>query len=100
MGHTDEQLEEIKADFARRKRNQFIATVPVVLLIVGYVLFEEQLRSPALGVPPFVLVGVLLVLAIAMGVFSFRNWRCPACSGYLGKSASMKHCAKCGVVLK
>jgi surface polysaccharide O-acyltransferase-like enzyme len=100
MEHTDEQLDGIKADFARRKRNQFIVAVPLVLLIAGFVLFEEQLKSPDLGVPSGVFVGVLLVVVISIGGFSFRNWRCPACDGYLGKSTSMNNCSKCGVALK
>jgi hypothetical protein len=100
MERTDEQLADIKADFARRKRNQLIATVPLVLLIVGVVLFEDQLKSADLGVSAFPLIGVVPVLAIAIAFFSFRNWRCPACNGYLGRSASMNHCPKCGVALK
>ena len=32
--------------------------------------------------------------------FSFRNWRCPACNGYLGRSMSMNFCPKCGVELR
>ena len=100
MEQTDEQPEDIKADFARRKRNQLIATVPLMLLIFGFVFFEEELKSSVLDVPPFVLVGVAVALVVALLAFSLRNWRCPACNGYLGRSTGMNHCPKCGVALK
>ena len=100
MEHSDEQLEEFKADFARRKRNQIIAAVPVILLLVGFMLFEDQLRAWTSSVSPFVLVGVAVALFVAILGFSLRNWRCPACNGYLGRTTSMNHCPKCGVALK
>ena len=100
MEHTDEQLEDIKAEFARRKRNQLLASVPLLSLILGSVFFEERLKSFASGLPPSLLIGVAAVLFVAILAFSLRNWRCPACNGYLGRSASMKHCPKCGVALK
>lgn len=102
MEDTDEQLEaeDIKADFARRKRRQFIVMVPLLALIVGFVLFEGRLKAAASDVPQIVLIGFLPVAAITIMVFSLRNWRCPACNGYLGKSASLNHCPKCGVALR
>jgi cytochrome bd-type quinol oxidase subunit 2 len=102
MEDTDERLapEDIKADFARRKRKQFIVMVPLLVLIVGFVLFDGQIKSAASDVPQLVLLGVVAVAAITIMVFSFRNWRCPACNGYLGKSASLNHCPKCGVALR
>ena len=33
-------------------------------------------------------------------LFSLYNWRCPACSKYLGKQRSPKYCSKCGVALQ
>jgi hypothetical protein len=100
MEDTDAQAEDIKADFARRKRKQLIVVAPLLLLIVGFVLFEDRIKSSASDVPQFVLIGVLSIVAIGILVFSFRNWRCPACNGYLGKSASLNHCPKCGVALR
>jgi hypothetical protein len=33
-------------------------------------------------------------------IFSFRNWRCPACDKYLGKAIGPRFYAKCGVALQ
>ena len=41
-----------------------------------------------------------VVLVAGALIFSFRNWRCPACNRYLGKQYSPKFCSKCGVVLQ
>ena len=100
MEYSEKELADIKADFARRKRNQFIAAAPIIVLLIGFIFFEDQLRSSASSVAPFALLGVVVVLVAGVLIFSLRNWRCPACNGYLGRSTSMNHCPKCGVALK
>ena len=100
MEYTDQQLAEFKTEFARRKRNQFIAAAPVIAVILAFAFFERQLKQAFEGVSPAISGGVLILAFVGLLAFSLRNWRCPACNSYLGKSTSMKHCPKCGVVLK
>ena len=100
MEYTDQQLTEFKSEFARRKRNQFIAAAPVILLVIAAIFFDEKLEELFKGVPPAALASGLGIALIGLFAFSYRNWRCPACNSYLGKSTSMKHCPKCGVSLK
>jgi rubrerythrin len=40
-----------------------------------------------------------MVVAGAL-IFSFVNWRCPACTRYLGRGWNPKFCPKCGVQLR
>jgi len=40
------------------------------------------------------------VLVAAAVIFSFANWRCPACNGYLGRGINPKFCSKCGTELR
>lgn len=98
MDYTPEQLEGFKSEFARRKRLQFIAAAPFIAVIFGAVLFREQaerLLGSGLAAP----IGFGLAV-VAMLVFSLRNWRCPACDKYLGRSTTMRHCPHCGVTLR
>jgi rubrerythrin len=42
----------------------------------------------------------LIVLFFAAAVvFSLFNWRCPACSSYLGKRFNPRFCPSCGAQL-
>ncbi len=43
-------------------------------------------------------VTYLLALAVVVWVLcsAWRNWRCPACGGYLGQDPGVKACPKCG----
>ena len=100
MEYTDQQLAQFRAEFARRKRNQFLAAVPVIAIAVSVAFFKEEIEQAAQGISPAVL-GVAVVLVFGgLVVFSLRKWRCPACDSYLGRSTSMHHCPKCGVALK
>mgnify|MGYP001402959415 CR=1 FL=1 len=57
------------------------------------VLLENRITSMMLTVLIFAVLGAILV-------FSFRNWRCPACEGHLGKGMGARFCSKCGVQLR
>ncbi len=98
MEHTPEQIDAFKQEFARRKQRQFAVAVPFIFALFGGILFRstlEELAGSGVAAP----IAFALVVA-AMLVFSLRNWRCPACDRYLGRSTSMRHCPKCGVALR
>ena len=89
---------ELQQQFARRRVRQLLLVVPVFVAILA-------LRTLDGGTPPFGLssdlVGaVSLVFIFGAVAFSFWNWRCPACSKYLGRSINPKFCAKCGCKLQ
>jgi len=83
---------KVVEEFRRRRRRQLILAA---VLIAGMLWLtqaqgaSEQTRGP-------------MILAVVLGAlaYSWRNWRCPACNGYLGKSAFMSFCPGCGVPLK
>jgi len=57
-------------------------------------------RMTLLGVSAVIWGPVLAVFVVGALVFSFKNWRCPACNGYLGKAFNPRYCSKCGVELR
>ena len=93
MEQTEYQKARVLEEFAARRKRQLIATIPVLVLLIGYVLLGERAEQTAY---PFILIGVVVVILI----FSFRNWRCPACDGYLGRGLNPKFCSKCGAQLR
>jgi len=81
---------EIRLEYKRRMRRQVI--VPVVGIAMGVILY--------LIAGPDWAKGAVLLIGLPLLGFTFWNWRCPACNGYLGKGTSHRFCPKCGVQLK
>jgi hypothetical protein len=94
MEYTQEQLATFKAEFARRRQRQLVvgglSAIALSLVLVCRYRHEWQL--------PLTLL--CLVGAVGALIFSFQNWRCPACHRYLGKSSNITFCPKCGVELR
>jgi len=99
MEYTEQQKTEFKAEFSRRRRNQLIATVPMIAAVLGAA-FGEGYITQTLGLRMEVFGGIALVVIAAGVIFSLVNWRCPACGRYLGKGMGPNHCPKCGVALR
>lgn len=100
MEYTEEEKASFKQEFAVRRRKQIILIVPLVALIGFAVLVDQRNGGVVLGIPAAVAGPALLVLVGAAVVFSFWNWRCPACNKYLGKGLGPRFCPKCGVPLE
>ena len=99
-GHTDAERAAITREFSRRRRYQILFTLPFVPLIFTAVGYQRGVFSTILGMPPRVGVVVFGAFVAGAGLFSLRNWRCPACSRYLGRWINPKHCPHCGITLR
>jgi drug/metabolite transporter (DMT)-like permease len=89
---------QIIDEFRRRRTRQFVAAVPG---IAGIILALMAVTHGSL----FGIDGDLLALAggsafVAYAIFSIVNWRCPACSRYLGKGMNPSFCPRCGTRLR
>ena len=82
--------EWIRKEYRRRVHRQVV--VPVIgLLLIG--------ATFVIGGPDWA-KGATVVVLIPLFGFTFWNWRCPACNGYLGKGSNHRFCPKCSVQLK
>jgi len=98
MEYTEQQLQEFKEEYARRRRNQWMVSGGILVMVVGFGLLQSR-TGGAEGNNP-VLLGALFAFIFAAVIFSLRNWRCPACGGRLGRGFSTNFCASCGVPLR
>lgn len=92
--------DQIKSEFAARRKRQLLLLIPVV----GLFTFAALVGGGKLAVPASLSlasakVALFLVVAACVG-YSWYNWRCPACKGYLGRGIEPKHCRNCGVELR
>lgn len=100
MPYTSEQEAEFKTQFAARRKRQIILAVPLIAAVIAMAFVSESGPQELFGISSAVWGVMFLVLVAGALIFSFRNWRCPACDRYLGKQMSPKFCSKCGVVLQ
>lgn len=97
MGQENNQ--EVINEFSKRRKRQLLATIPLVLAVIGMVSVEDMNGSLA-GIPVSVISSICIGVVFAGVIFSLFNWKCPACSAYLGKGFSPKFCRKCGSQLQ
>ena len=90
------QQDEFRRLFAVRRRRQFLLAIPLLPVIIAVIVAREG-DSVLFGLPSDVWGPVFFVFVIGALAFSLWNWRCPACSKYLGKSVSPRYCPRCGV---
>lgn len=100
MQYLEQQLEDFKAEFARRRRRQLLVSLPLAAVVILFAVFSRTAEAPPLGLPPAVLGVAVFIFVLGAIAFSLWNWRCPACNKYLGKGISPSFCPKCGVALR
>ncbi len=100
MQYTQDQLEQFKATFALRRRRQLISIVPTVLLAFFLGATDGRRGATFAGVPQSYVLCAALAGIAGLVLFSFRNWRCPACDRYLGRAMNPSFCSRCGVPLR
>ncbi len=92
----------VMAEFKQRRTWQLVAVAPILAAMIYLIFTGKDGAGPVelLGIP--VSAGIPLCIAIVCAglIFSFFNWRCPACKGYLGKAINPRFCHKCGVQLQ
>ena len=67
---------------------------------VAFVIIGKQVEGGAFGLSDAAAGNVFFAVVFLAVIFSFINWRCPACNKYFGKGFNFKFCPKCGAVLQ
>ena len=99
MEYTEPQKQEFRALYAQRRRRQYLLVVPMVAALVALTFGADHASDTVLGLSRQIYVPLVFAGVAGALVFSYRNWRCPACNKYLGRSLFHRHCPNCGVGL-
>lgn len=97
---TERQKSEFKEAFAQRRRKQIWVAALIIPMVLLVVFSEDRGAGTVLGYSSEVFGPIFLAAVAIAVVFSFRNWRCPACNKYLGRAMNPKFCQNCGVELR
>jgi hypothetical protein len=97
MDWTEREKQGFREVFAVRRKRQLLVGLPILAIFVG-VLFGwiDAATARAVGIPGGALEMGVAALILAAAGFSFYNWRCPSCNGYLGRELAPRFCARCG----
>jgi hypothetical protein len=98
MEYTQQQKDDFRAEYARRRKKQLLVAILIAPLVL-VAIFTRGVGEAVWGIPSQVFAICFLLLIVAAVIFSFSNWRCPACNRYLGRGISYKFCPSCGVQL-
>ncbi len=90
--------EQVIHAFRRKRRLQWCWYLPAAGLAVWIYLRSDSISITGPDIP--IELAVLGVFMFAWLMFSFWNWRCPACKAYLGESFHPATCLKCGALLR
>ncbi len=94
------QNEEIKQEYKKRRTRQLLIGIPLFPIAFSMGLLRRSDTVLFEGIPNSTLSMVGLIVILAALAFSFYNWRCPSCKGYLGRGFNPRHCHKCGCELR
>lgn len=84
---------ELRQEYARRRKRQWTIVIPVVV-IVAIAMQMVDSHQTYLGLSSTVVLVLGLAIILGAGVFSVYNWRCPACSSYVGRG-NPTFCPEC-----
>ena len=88
------QPDEIRARF----RTKLIANCLAVPVIApAAIVLLRNLNNPAPGDSAFYLS---LAVVVAVAIFAWVTWRCPACGTGLGRAVYPAACPRCGAALR
>ena len=100
MQYTEQQKAEFKLAYAKRRTRQLVVAAVLVPLVIAMAVSDNKEAGTVFGVSAAVGGPAFFAVMLVAVVFSFRNWRCPACSSYLGRAFNPRHCSNCGVELR
>jgi len=100
MQYTESQKADFKQLYTRRRGKQLAVSVPLVAVVLALALTQDPQSETILALSAQIAGPIFLVIVAGALLFSYRNWRCPACNKYLGRTFNPKHCHSCGVELR
>ena len=94
--------EDFKAVFKKRRQLQHLLTIPLILVLAGFVALDESHDNTLLGIPGLWVVAICVIVTALVVYYSLRTWRCPSCNKRLppeGAWSPLDKCSNCGVKL-
>lgn len=83
-----ERRQRVVDEFSRRKLRQWLLGIPIGVVVIALMWAR---RHPEYDLMTL-LAPAAVVVVMGSSIFTYHNWRCPACGAWLGKYAWMQGC--------
>jgi hypothetical protein len=100
LEYTEEQKARFRETYATRRRRQLALTVSLAALFFALFFVGPRYLGKIPGLSVTAIAPLSFVLVAGALIFSLRNWRCPACNRYLGRTFNPRYCQGCGFELR
>lgn len=90
----DRSVEQIRAEFVKRRRRQKLAIAAALLLIIVFAILYARPGWLGPNSKGTIFSAQVVVIAAFIG-FTCQNWRCPACNRRLGGDLHRRMRGKC-----
>jgi hypothetical protein len=100
LEYTEEQKARFREIYATRHRRQLALMVSLVALFFGLFFVGPRFLGVIPGLSVTAIAPASFLLVAGALIFSLRNWRCPACNRYLGRTFNPRYCQGCGIELR
>ncbi len=97
---TEEQRAEFRRLFIVRRRRRRLGAVTFLALVLAVLILRLRGVEEVFGVPSGRWGLYVFVYGVVIVLFSFVNWRCPACNRPLGRHGNPRFCFRCGAPLQ
>jgi len=94
------QSASVQQQFGVRRTRQILAALPMVAFMIAIGATKDEAAHTVLGIPDSIGFPLFMIVVVGTIVFSFVNWRCPACRSYLGRRINPRFCGACGAQLR
>jgi hypothetical protein len=89
---------ELRQEYARRRRRQWTVVIPVALLVIIAMQMVDTYET-YLGLSSTAVLLIGIAILVGTYAYSVYNWRCPACSSFVGRG-NPDFCRECEFKLK
>jgi hypothetical protein len=105
MSQADDENQRVIEQYAQLKRRMsrfvFLLGISAIAMIFTAVAVSDPDSGHLFGLPVgWVIWGGMVLAGLIGTAFSLEYWRCPACGKYMGGVWFMRHCPRCGVLLR
>lgn len=90
--------DDVIAEFKKRWIREVVGLVVLIAILLSSSLLESLFQR--LNFPSNTTTTVIVIAIVGYAIFTYVNWRCPACNEYFYREIYPRYCPQCGAALR